>query len=134
MTSPLRISKQVGEANLTWSGGKRSSGKWSSVVTISEASLAQKTRALPAGLPSGGPDGGLRLDPVRPDDAGPGGLHLRSLHADGQRECNSNQVDAEAMLRFTLKTLKQMVDRNGNREKLRQKLMERARRGLRASS
>src|SRR5262245_44150482 len=42
--------------------------------------------------------------------------------------CASNQVDAEAMLRFTLKTLKQLVERHGNRDKLRQKLLERARR------
>src|SRR5262249_19026343 len=41
-------------------------------------------------------------------------------------ECASNQVDAEAMLRFTLNTLQQVDNRNGNREKLRQKLMERA--------
>jgi hypothetical protein len=32
------------------------------------------------------------------------------------------------MLRFTLKTLKQLIDRHGNRDKLRQKLLERARR------
>jgi hypothetical protein len=43
-------------------------------------------------------------------------------------ECFSNQVDAEAMLRFTLFTLKQFVDMHGRREKLRQKLIERARR------
>lgn len=43
-------------------------------------------------------------------------------------ECTSNQVDAEAMLRFTLKTLKQLVDRHGRLEKLRQKLLVRARR------
>ncbi|HEY7308435.1 MAG TPA: recombinase family protein [Gemmataceae bacterium] len=43
-------------------------------------------------------------------------------------ECASNQVDAEAMLRFTLRTLKQFVDLPGRRDKLRQKLLERARR------
>jgi hypothetical protein len=43
-------------------------------------------------------------------------------------ECRSNQVDAEAMLRFTLNTLNQLVHRNGRRDKLRQKLVERARR------
>jgi hypothetical protein len=42
-------------------------------------------------------------------------------------ECASNQVDGEAMLHFTLMTLKQLIDRHGNREKLRQKLLERAR-------
>lgn len=41
-------------------------------------------------------------------------------------ECNSNAVDGEAMLRFTLKTIRQLVDRQGNREKLLQKLRERA--------
>jgi hypothetical protein len=40
----------------------------------------------------------------------------------------SKQVDGEAMLRFTLKTLKQLIDRHGNREKLRLKLLQRARR------
>ena len=44
-------------------------------------------------------------------------------------ECASNQVDAEAMLRFTLQTLGQFVDGDGRREKLRAKLMERAQRG-----
>jgi hypothetical protein len=43
-------------------------------------------------------------------------------------ECASNQVDGEAILRFTLKTLKQFVDLHGRRDKLRQKLLERARR------
>jgi hypothetical protein len=45
-------------------------------------------------------------------------------------ECHSNQVDAEAMLRFVLKTLRQLVDRHGNREKLRQKLLVRARQAV----
>jgi hypothetical protein len=39
-----------------------------------------------------------------------------------------NQVDAKAILRFILKTLKQFVDLLGRREKLRRKLLERARR------
>jgi hypothetical protein len=43
-------------------------------------------------------------------------------------ECASNQVDAEAVLRFTLRTLRQFAEREGNREKLREKLLERARR------
>jgi hypothetical protein len=51
----------------------------------------------------------------------------RYMRTDGA-ECASNSVDAEAMLRFTLKTLKQLVDRHGNREKLRALLLERARR------
>jgi hypothetical protein len=42
-------------------------------------------------------------------------------------ECENNAVDGEAMLRFTLKTLRQLVDRHGNQEKLRQLLLERAR-------
>jgi hypothetical protein len=54
------------------------------------------------------------------------GRYMRTSGA----ECASNQVDAEAMLRFTLQTLKQLVDRHGNREKLRQKLLERARRAV----
>jgi hypothetical protein len=52
------------------------------------------------------------------------GRYMRTAGA----ECASNQVDAEAMLRFTLKTLKQFVDLHGRRDKLRQKLLERARR------
>ena len=43
-------------------------------------------------------------------------------------ECESNAVDAEAMLRFTLRTLRQLVDRRGNRDRLRDLLEERARR------
>jgi hypothetical protein len=43
-------------------------------------------------------------------------------------ECESNAVDAEAMLRFTLGTLRQLVDRRGNRDRLRALLEERARR------
>jgi hypothetical protein len=46
-------------------------------------------------------------------------------------ECASNQVDGEAILRFTLKTLRQFVELRGRREKLRQKLLERARRDAR---
>ncbi len=41
-------------------------------------------------------------------------------------ECHSNQVDGDAMLRFTLGTLRQLVDRHGSRERLRHKLLERA--------
>src|SRR5262245_33735145 len=52
------------------------------------------------------------------------GRYMRSSGSD----CASNQVDAEAMLRFTLKTRRQLVERHGNRDKLRQKLLERARR------
>ena len=48
-----------------------------------------------------------------------------------QPNCASNQVDGEAILRFTLKTLKQFVELPGRREKLRQKLAERARRDAR---
>jgi hypothetical protein len=45
-------------------------------------------------------------------------------------ECNSNQVDAEAALRFTLRTIKQFLDVHGRREKLKQKLLERAQREI----
>jgi hypothetical protein len=51
----------------------------------------------------------------------------RYMRSDGS-ECASNQVDAEAMLRFTLTTLRQLTEWHGNRERLRQKLLERARR------
>ncbi len=60
--------------------------------------------------------------------------HSRAVYTCGRymrtagSECASNQVDAEAMLRFTLKTLRQFVDLHGRRDKLRQKLLERARR------
>ena len=50
------------------------------------------------------------------------GRYMRTAGA----ECASNQVDAEAMLRFTLQTLGQFVDLHGRRDKLRQKLLERA--------
>jgi hypothetical protein len=43
-------------------------------------------------------------------------------------ECASNAVDAEAMLRFTLKSIRQLVDRRGDRDRLRALLEERARR------
>jgi DNA invertase Pin-like site-specific DNA recombinase len=50
------------------------------------------------------------------------GRYMRTAGA----ECSSNQVDAEAILRFTLRTLKQFIDQHGRRDKLRQKLLERA--------
>ena len=43
-------------------------------------------------------------------------------------ECRCNAVDGEAMLRFTLRTLADQVDRNGNRDRLRALIEERARR------
>ena len=43
-------------------------------------------------------------------------------------ECHSNTIDAEALLRFTLRTLKQLVARHGNRDKLQLLLLDRARR------
>jgi hypothetical protein len=55
------------------------------------------------------------------------GRYMRTAGA----ECARNSIDAEAMLRFTLRTLKQLVDRGGNRDKLRQKLLERAKREAR---
>src|SRR5207247_2150448 len=45
----------------------------------------------------------------------------------GGATCENNAVDGEALLRFTLKTLVQLVARPGNREKLRDLLLERAR-------
>ena len=41
-------------------------------------------------------------------------------------KCENNTVDAEAMLSFTLGTLEEVIDRLGVREKLRQRLIERA--------
>jgi len=49
----------------------------------------------------------------------------RYMRTEGD-ECENNAVDGEALLRFTLKTLRQLVDRHGNRDKLRQLLRERA--------
>jgi DNA invertase Pin-like site-specific DNA recombinase len=46
--------------------------------------------------------------------------------ATGGAECENNTVDAEAMLKFTLDTLGELTDRLGSRDKLRQKLLERA--------
>jgi Recombinase len=61
--------------------------------------------------------------------------HQRPVYTCGRymrtAECSSNQVDGEAILRFTLKALKQFVELQGRREKLRQKLLERARRDAR---
>jgi len=48
-----------------------------------------------------------------------------SYMATGGAECENNTVDAEAMLKFTLDTLWELIDRLGARDKLRQKLMER---------
>lgn len=50
------------------------------------------------------------------------GRYMRTAAA----ECHNNSIDAEALLRFTLRTLKQLVARHGNRERLRG--LERARR------
>ena len=56
----------------------------------------------------------------------------RKLHVCGRymrtegAECHKNSVDAEAALRFTLKTIRQLVDRHGDRGRLREKLLERA--------
>jgi len=52
----------------------------------------------------------------------------RYMRTDGA-ECENNAVDGEALLRFTLKTLRQLIDRNGNRERLRQLLLKRATEG-----
>ncbi len=52
------------------------------------------------------------------------GRYMRTASA----ECHNNGIDAEALLRFTLKTLKQLVARHGNRQRLRELLLERARR------
>lgn len=45
----------------------------------------------------------------------------------GGAECNNNAVDAEAALKFTLDMLLELVDRLGSHDKLRERLMERAR-------
>src|SRR5439155_15052681 len=45
----------------------------------------------------------------------------------GGAACANNQVDAEAILRFSLATISEVVDRLGARPVLRQKLLERAR-------
>lgn len=44
----------------------------------------------------------------------------------GGRECDNNQVDAEAALQFTLLTLVELVDRLGAHDELRARLMQRA--------
>ena len=46
--------------------------------------------------------------------------------ATGGADCDNNTVDAEAILRFTLDTLWELTDRLGARERLQQKLLERA--------
>jgi DNA invertase Pin-like site-specific DNA recombinase len=46
--------------------------------------------------------------------------------ATGGSDCDNNTVDGEAILRYTLDTLWELTDRLGAREKLRQKLLERA--------
>lgn len=46
--------------------------------------------------------------------------------ATGGAECENNTVDAEAILGFTLDTLWELTDRLGARDRLRQKLVERA--------
>ncbi|MDB5331500.1 MAG: Resolvase domain protein [Phycisphaerales bacterium] len=46
----------------------------------------------------------------------------------GTGACDNNQVDAESLLQFTMGTLAELVDRLGVSEKLREKLLERARR------
>ncbi len=49
-------------------------------------------------------------------------------------ECESNQVDAEAMLRFVIKTLQQSILSEGSRDRLRRKLLDRARKRLASSN
>ena len=44
----------------------------------------------------------------------------------GGQECENNQVDGEALLRFTQQSLSEIVDRLGAHNKLREKLLERA--------
>ena len=44
------------------------------------------------------------------------------------QECFHNTIDAEAMLRFTMQTVRQLVDRRGNRAKLERLLRQRAER------
>ena len=45
----------------------------------------------------------------------------------GGTACSNNQVDAEALLRFTLSSMTEMVDRLGKGDTLREKLLQRAR-------
>src|SRR5262249_43650535 len=52
------------------------------------------------------------------------GSYMRTAGA----ECEHNLVDGEAVLRFTLRTLRQLAERGGNRDRLRTLLEERARR------
>jgi hypothetical protein len=49
----------------------------------------------------------------------------RYMRTDGC-ECENNAVDGEAMLRFILKTLRQLAERHDNRERLQQLLLARA--------
>ena len=50
------------------------------------------------------------------------GRYMRS----GGKECQNNQVDGEALLRFTQESLSELVDRLGSHDELRDKLLERA--------
>lgn len=54
------------------------------------------------------------------------GRYMRTAAA----ECHNNNIDAEALLRFTLKTLNQLVAQHGKRDKLRQLLLARAHRAV----
>lgn len=54
------------------------------------------------------------------------GSYMRTAGA----ECEHNLVDGEAVLRFTLLTLRQLVERAGNRERLRALLEKRARQAV----
>ncbi|MFM7149796.1 MAG: recombinase family protein, partial [Gemmataceae bacterium] len=59
--------------------------------------------------------------------------HNRAVYTCGRymktsgSDCHSNQVDGEAMLRFTLMTIRQQVENHGGMDRLREKLLARAR-------
>jgi hypothetical protein len=125
----LRVSKRVGQAQFD-------PERWQAVQQQIEE-RGQTQRGIPRAKDPARYPLGCRLVDLT---AGCGSVlyarttHDRAVYSCGRylrtsgAECASNQVDAEAMLRFTLKILTQLVDQHGRRDKLRQKLLERARR------
>ena len=113
------------KGNSTPRRGRKFSSRWTRGRNQRGMPRARDPRAT-RGLPPGGPDrwlGAILYGRTNQQHAVyTCGRYMRTAGA----ECASNQVDAEAMLRFTLLTLKQFVDRHGRRDKLRQKLLERA--------
>jgi hypothetical protein len=125
----LWITKSVGEAQFD-------SEKWSSIQRIAEE-RGRNQRGIPrAKDPARYPLACRLLDLT--DNCG-SILYGRTTHGravytcsrymkSAGADCHSNQVDGEAILRFTMLTLKQFVDQHGRHERLRQKLLERAHR------